>query len=73
MEGKRKRPALGRRETGRKKLKYQNRRFENNTKPAEISTFTAKKILHDIYITVERRSEPMVHLRPDPRPGRMTG
>jgi len=59
---KRQRPLSGRRIRGRDK-KYFNRPVHGNTDHPEISTFVAKKILHDVYAVMESKSVLLVHFR----------
>jgi len=63
METKKVRPNPGRKGEGREKLRYKNRHFYRNIFHPEISTFLAKKILHDIHAVMERKPVPLAHLR----------
>jgi len=60
MQTKQMRPAPGRNRAGREKRFFYSRHFNGNTKPTEISTLLAKKILHDVYAVMERKQKPVL-------------
>jgi len=63
MQTKQMRPAPGRNRAGREKKSFYNRPFNPTTKPHEISTFIARKILHDVYAVMEQKPVLLAHLR----------
>ena len=63
MQTKQMRSAPGRNRADREKRFFHSRHFNANTKPPEISTFLAKKILHDVYAVMEQKPVLLAHFR----------